>query len=788
MVNRRLGRVGQLVNQRLGPAGQLMNQRLGPAGRAMHGRLQRSGSAAGLRSALVPVCLAVLVALAALPLTRIYRGDLLTRLLLGAALIPVAISVAIRRLPAWTVAPVSVLVLAGYTLLAVDLSARSGDIPGPLAHLWADALRNGIPRVLTALIPVEPQPDTVLVPVVATWLAGLAGAELVVRYRRVLVGYAPPTLLYAGALVLVGPNARAAAWQALCFAAIAALGLAATGRTSAAPPDLPPDARLTLRVRLTVSACTTLAGIVALAVVVGPALAGQVGTRPTDPRRYVSPPSLDARDENPLIRLSGWALNPDEALFDTDIATQVPRDQLRIRLAVLSDYDGVNWRVDGDYREAGRVLPPVTGPGEPGGRGGPQIHQAITVADLDGRLLPAASAAHQVAGTRVAYDQATGTLIRPEGLSGGLSYTVDSQASTVDVNLLPAADVPSGAGVARLLDVGTGAPGDMTTLAGQIGADTASPYQRAQAIEEFLSSHYTLVSDAPSGHAYPNLDFFLFAARSLGGQRGTSEQFAAAFAVLARMLGLPTRVVVGFQARPGRSVVRGRDALAWPEVLFSGIGWVAFDPLPRSNATPQPVESDFHPKPSPSTPPPSLAPTVAISAPVPAPSRSSTAAAAGSGGSAGLLAGLGGGLLVLLAAVATTLGLLRRGQRLRRLEQGSPAHRVVGAWQEVLDALRLAGRPAGAHLTVTEVATHAGTVAEKGRRLRLAAPSIEDLAGLVNLVGFAQEQTEEDDARRARAQAIAYVDELRARRPWWRRLLWSADPRPLRWHRRPGDS
>src|SRR5207244_530429 len=141
---------------------------------------------------------------------------------------PVAISVALRRLPAYPVAPVSVVALAGYTLLAVRLSARSGDVPGPLFGLWLDAVRNGIPRLLTALIPVEPQPDTVLVPVVATWLAGLASAELAVRGRRVLLGYAPPALLYLGALVVVGPNARPLLWQPLAFAAAAAFGLAAT--------------------------------------------------------------------------------------------------------------------------------------------------------------------------------------------------------------------------------------------------------------------------------------------------------------------------------------------------------------------------------------------------------------------------------------------------------------------------------------------------------------------------------------------------------------------------------
>src|SRR5205814_444353 len=114
------------------------------------------------------------------------------------------------------------------------------------------------------------------------------------------------------------------------------------------------------------------------------------------------------------------------------------------------------------------------------------------------------------------------------------------------------------------------APTVLTDLDQRIGADVAGAYQRALSVEEFLADHYSLVTDAPSGHAYPNLAFFLFGPRNAGGQRGTSEQFAASFAVLARMLGLPSRVVVGFQARPGTGTVRGRDALAWPEVLFSG--------------------------------------------------------------------------------------------------------------------------------------------------------------------------------------------------------------------------
>ncbi len=741
-----------------------------------------------LRAVVVPVSVAAMVAIATLPLARIYHGTLLTWLLLGAAAAPVLISTALQRLPAYPVAPVSVLALAGYSLWAVQVSAKSGQVDGPLTTLWVDAVRNGIPRLLTALIPIEPQPDTVLVPVVATWLAALAAAELAVRGRRVLLGYAPPTLLYVGCLVVVGPNARQVGWQPLAYAAVAALGLAVSARSGTESlPELSRAARLAFRVRLAVGAGLALAVTVGLAFAAAPILAGRVDHVPTDPRRYVAPPSLDAMDENPLIRLSGWALNPTQRLFDTDTTTAVAAKDLRIRLAVLSDYDGVNWRVGGDYREAGRVLPPANGPGaEP--PTGPPIRQRITIDDLDGRLLPAAPTVHQIDGIRVAYDQASGTVIRPEGLRTGLSYTVQSRQSTVDVNLLGAADVPSGPKVARFLGLGPGTPPvAITELAQKIGGDVAGAYQRALAIEDFLATHYTLVGDAPSGHAYPNLGFFLFTPPALGGQKGTSEQFAASFAVLARMLGLPCRVVVGFQGRPGPSTVYGKDALAWPEVLFAGVGWVPFDPLPKANATPEPLES-FKPKPNPSTPPPSALPTISVSTSPLLPSHPPSAVAVPAAPLPPWVpVAAGGGVLVLLLGGLATIVLLRLAQRRRRLDQGSPAHRVAGAWREVLDALRLAGRPPAPHLPATEVAGYANRVGlpaherRRGVTVRPSTPPLDELAVLVNQATYASVGPSEEDARRAREQALAYVEEVRGRRPWWRRLLWRADPRPLRW-------
>jgi transglutaminase-like putative cysteine protease/uncharacterized membrane protein YgcG len=787
-----------------------------------------------LRAAPVPLALVGMLVLAGVALGRIYHGPLLAQLVAGAAVGSVAVSVATRRLPSWLVAPLSVVALAGYALWTLHLTAGRAEVPGPLTEVASDALRNGIPRLLTSMIPVEPQPDTVIVPVVTAWLAGLAAAELAVRGGRVLFGYAPPTLLYAGALYVVGPNAAHPAWPTLVYAGLGAAGLAATARSAlpAAGPLAGPGpgpgpggsgggsgsgsgsgssggsgavdgaARAALRLRVAASTAAALAVVVALTAAVGPAVAARVGATPVDPRRYVPPPQVDSLDENPLIRISGWALNPDQHLLDVSMPGGA--EGTRLRLAVLNDYDGVTWRVGATYRSAGRVLPPPAEPATPPEpepepeepREPADAGQQITIAELTGRLLPAVAAPRQVDGVRVAYDRASGTLIRPEGLTAGLRYSVTSTVDRPDADLLPVADVPSGPAVARVLALGEGIPPELERLAERLGEDTGSAYDRALAIEEFISTHYRLVADAPSGHAYPNLGFFLFGRRETGGQRGTSEQFAASFAVLGRMMGLPTRVVVGFLPRAGASQVRGADALAWPEVLFTGVGWVPFDPLPRPNTRPRPVEEDFRPEREPSTPPPSEAPAPSLS-PTPSAPASQDAAAAPSGQDdlRPLLAGGGGAVVILLiGGYAAAVPLLRRAQRRRRLTRGDPGRRVAGAWLEVTDALRLAGRPARPHLDASEVAAHAEAAARPrsatGRpadrpagRLRSPVPPLDGLAAAVNQAAFAPLLADDAQARRAASEAVAYVAELRSRRPWWRRVLWSVHPGPLRWHR-----
>nr|WP_221381855.1 DUF3488 and transglutaminase-like domain-containing protein [Actinoplanes polyasparticus] len=738
-----------------------------------------------IRAAVVAAALAGMISLSGVVLGRIFSGALLLELVAGAAIGSVGLSLACRRLPNWVVAPLSAVLLGGYTVLALLIAANQAELTGPLTRIVRESLENGIPRLLTALIPVEPTPDTVVVPVIAAWLAGLAGAEIAVRAGRVLLGLVPVAGLYGGSLYVVGPNADSAGTTTVVFAVLAVVALAASARDTTRTDGTVGNKA---RGRALVSAAAGLAAVLVLIVAVGPWISGQVGSTPVDPRQYVEPPQVDSLDESPLNRISGWALTPKEPLLKVSKASASPGKRLRLRLAVLPDYDGVTWRVGATYRNAGRILPAQ--PRMPDAQI-TEVRQTVIVDGLTGRLLPVVPTPTGVDGARVAFDASTGTMIRPEGLTPGLRYAVTSELQTPDLNLLPTADVPSGDAVARYLAVGASQiPPQIQRLADQLAEDNGAAFDRAITIEEFLAEHYRKVADAPSGHAFPNLNFFLFGPRQQGGQVGTSEQFAASFALLARLTGLPSRVVVGFDAPAAGGIVTAGSALAWPEVLFDGLGWVAFDPMPKDK-NPRPVEEDFTPKPTKPPTPPSEPPppseTPASSGP-----PAALAAEPGGGPSAGLVAGgASGSVLLALIAAAGAVVLLRRSLRRQRLFAGSPDDRITGAWAEFRDALRLAGQPVPPHLAASEAAAYAGKPEPPRKRLRKAVPEpaagemppLDELVAGINTVGFAPGSADETQAARAGDQAVAYATELRARRSWWRRLWWSLHPGPLRWHR-----
>ena len=121
-------------------------------------------------------------------------------------------------------------------------------------------------------------------------------------------------------------------------------------------------------------------------------------------------------------------------------------------------------------------------------------------------------------------------------------------------------------------------------LAADITAGCETPYEKAYALQTWLSRTYRYTLDAAVQPA--DLDFvtnFLFNTRE-----GYCTYFASAMTVLCRMAGLPARYVEGYLAVPdsrGQAIVTGLDAHAWTEVYFQGFGWLTFDATPRQSGS-----------------------------------------------------------------------------------------------------------------------------------------------------------------------------------------------------------
>jgi hypothetical protein len=123
----------------------------------------------------------------------------------------------------------------------------------------------------------------------------------------------------------------------------------------------------------------------------------------------------------------------------------------------------------------------------------------------------------------------------------------------------------------------------LAAIAHQHTTHAATELQAALDLQAWLTSRsfrYTLKPDLPSSHwlvAFLTKD-----------KRGYCQQFAWAFAVLSRLVGIPSRIVVGYTAGTSTSgnswQVTTADAHAWPELYFPGEGWLRFEPTPQGPA------------------------------------------------------------------------------------------------------------------------------------------------------------------------------------------------------------
>ena len=232
------------------------------------------------------------------------------------------------------------------------------------------------------------------------------------------------------------------------------------------------------------------------------------------------------------------------------------------------------------------VRPLQTAPGLADGTPVTAVRTTITIPKADGfawpiYFLPVPYWPERIH-VRGSWREAPGTsmIYSSGGSTAGLHYTATSGDVEPTADELDAAQHIPAAIARSYLGFSSSVTPQLTRIARRVTKGKATPFAQAVALQNwFLSSRfsYSLESSLPNTPA--GLLAFLTTSRA-----GYCQQYAFAMAVLARLLGIPSRVAVGYTAgrqRPdGTWVVTTADAHAWPELYFAGVGWLRFEPTP----------------------------------------------------------------------------------------------------------------------------------------------------------------------------------------------------------------
>ena len=454
----------------------------------------------------------------------------------------------------------------------------------------------------------------------------------------------------------------------------------------------------------------------------------------------------------------------------------------------LMDFDGASW---------GPAQEEIGEMGDRSGEvlvGGPRVTQILSVKGLRDKLVPAAYHPVQVARDDVLWASESGTLLLPDDrtLERDDVVALASIVSELTPELLRAATVAGApAGSTSLPD---GFPDTARNAALDVTAGATTPFDQALALQSFFQQNFTYDLNVQLGNSNDAIDAFL------RDRRGFCQQFAGTFAAMARSIGLPARVAVGYTpgdlGNDGLYHVYGRHAHAWPEVWFQGIGWVAFEPTPGrgspdgsytgvppsqddsrgvggNTGTPGAVTSV--PERDPSDPDTSSTlPGRGGTGPGGGSTTTTTPVAASGGG------GGGGGVVALVLLAIVVLGTLwvllapRAIAALTRRGHRNPRDRVVTAWHRACHSLVLAGAPPVAGATPLEYADAAEVATGVDHR------TLRELAVQVTRAVYAPAGV--DDVVASRCETLeAEVDAMcRTRTPLAVRMQCLVDPRLMR--------
>ncbi|MEU1627227.1 DUF3488 and transglutaminase-like domain-containing protein [Streptomyces sp. NPDC020096] len=482
-----------------------------------------------------------------------------------------------------------------------------------------------------------------------------------------------------------------------------------------------------------------------------------------------------------------------------------------LRIITLDQFDGTSWKASPRrVTDVPDSLPPPAGlsPGVQVGQVATSIAAAPTYAQS---YLPLPYPATKV---RIAgnwrYEPEGRTLIGDHGqTTAGAQYQVSSLLVQPTARQLADAP-PAPAQIQReYTQVPGSLPAEVQQTAEQVTQGAANAYERAVKLQSWftLTGGFTYDTKVQGGSGPDAI------VRFLHDKRGFCVHFAFTMAAMARTLGIPARVDVGFvpgtQQSDNSWSVGVKDAHAWPELYFEGIGWTRFEPTPSRGNTPDYTRNNTT---LPGAHDPAGPQQGATSAPSANPSAAPTcdqaarrtndcgtsgqtsisAPGGGDGSNAGVWAVVAGALV--LGALCLLPMVWRSRLRTARLgpDDGSPGGRVPAAWRELVDTAWDYGilphgseTPRGAADRLIRVGRLDGGAAESARRLATAmeqalyAPAPSPAAEVADDVRRVRRALHADADRFTRVRAVV-APRSAARLGWRVTDRWSAVARRCR--------
>ncbi|MFB9310409.1 hypothetical protein BJY17_000139 [Agromyces hippuratus] len=695
------------------------------------------------------VLVVAMLAAAMLPWWPVYESPAF----LVAAAVAIAAGVAIGvigarfRLPSWIIV---LSVFGAYLVLgvpaAVPGAAIGGILPTPsgIVELLAGAALSW-KQLVTISVPVGSYQALLVPPFLLGLVTATAAISIALRSRRPAAAALPPAvLLIAGiALGVVHSALAVEAGIAFLITAVAWLVRVAIADRRAITSGRRVEAALT-------DARRVLGASALVAIAVVGATAASVAL-PVPPRNVVraelQPPFEPRQHDSPL---AGF-----RAAFDEDVADDVMLDVrglpegAGLRMAALDSYDGIVYTVGGaDTASASGRFTRVPYRLDQSGVSGDTEPAAIEV-EVEGYAdvwVPGVGRLERMTfgGPRAElltesffYNEVTSTGAVQRPLQSGDRYAATSVVPVAPEEL---AELSPGSSV---LPAAPEMPEKLAQLLDEWAPSSGEPGVRLQAlIEGFHANGYVSHGlgevTSRSGHSLDRL-------HDLATERpmvGDGEQYAVAAALMARRIGFPARVVVGYlpggaeeaaaiagATEPGESDVESDpvpdgvtrfvsgDKQAWIEVQRADGAWITVDPNPEPRPIParEPDQPTIVSRPQSALPPPAERTPVddLANEPETPPDEPDDRADAWVQTLLAVL-GVSGIVLGVLAVIASPfLAIIVAKMRRRRLRRQAPSavERIEGGWQEFADSAADYGYPIRPMSTRAEQAATVGGLA-----------------------------------------------------------------------------